>query len=161
MRARNRGFTLVELLILIVIIGVALAGVLFVFQNVVRGSADPHIRKQALAIAEAMLDEVLLASYDPRPGTGSRANFDDVDDYGTPPFDTAPGGMADINGVPIPGLGAYNARVTVETGGGAALGGAGLAAVAESKRVTVTVTVTGHPEMTVTLDGYRLRYAAP
>jgi hypothetical protein len=33
--------------------------------------------------------------------------------------------------------------------------------VNESKRVTVTVTVTGHPEMTVTLDGYRLRYATP
>jgi MSHA pilin protein MshD len=150
---RLRGFTLIELVILIVVIGVALAGVLLVFQTVVRGSADPQQRKQALAIAEALLDEVLLSSYDPQPGSGSRANFDNVDDYGTPPFDTAPGGMTDINGAPIPGLGAYNARVTVDT--------PGLAGVAEAKRVTVTVTVTGQPDMTITLDGYRLRYDAP
>ena len=162
MRA-SRGFTLVEVVILIVVISVALAGVLLVFQNVVRGSADPLIRKQALAIAEAMLDEVLLTSYDPVAGGGTRANFNDVDDYGTPPFDTAPGGvgMTDIQGAPIPGLAAYNVRVNVETAGGAVLNAPGLPAVNESKRVTVTVTVTGHPEMTVTLDGYRLRYAAP
>ena len=148
---RLRGFSLVELVILIVVIGVALAGVLLVFQSVVRGSADPQMRKQALAIAEALLDEVLLTSYAPAPGAGARVNFDNVDDYGTPPFDTAPGGMTDINGAPIPGLGAYNARVTVAT--------PGLAGVAEVKRVTVTVTVTGQPDMTVSLDGYRVRYA--
>lgn len=148
---RLRGFTLVELVILIAVIGVALAGVLLVFQSVVRGSADPQLRKQALAIAEALLDEVLLTSYDLAPGAGARANFDDVMDYHN--FDTAPGGMTDISGAPIPGLGAYNARVTVDT--------PGLAGVAEARRVTVTVTVTGQPDMTITLDGYRLRYAAP
>lgn len=148
---RRRGFTLIELIVLIAVIGVALAGVLLVFQNVVRGSADPQVRKQALAIAEALLDEVLSMSYDARPGTGSRANFDNVDDYGSPPFDTAPGGMTDINGAPIPGLGAYNARVTVDT--------PGLAGVTDAKRVTVTVTVTGHPAMTVSLEGWRVRYA--
>jgi MSHA pilin protein MshD len=161
MRARNRGFTLVELVILIAIIAAALAGVLLVFQNVVRGSADPQIRKQALAIAEAMLDEALLASYNPQGGGGTRANFDDIGDYAG--FSTVPAGlgMTDIQGNPIPGLAAYNVTVAVEGPGLTPLTSAGLPAVGESRRVTVTVTVTGHPEMTVMLDGYRLNYAGP
>ena len=37
-------------------------------QNTVRGSADPQIRKQALAVAEAMMDEILLSPFDPVAG---------------------------------------------------------------------------------------------
>ena len=160
--SRRRGFTLVEVVVLIVVIGIALAGVLLIFQNTVRGSADPQIRKQALAIAEAMLDEILLNPYGPLPGTGARANFDDVQDYAG--FNSnPPGGITDIQGNPVAGLGAYNVLVTVTTDATTALNdsGATLAAVGESRRVTVTVSVTGHPEMTVSLDGYRLRYDGP
>lgn len=157
MCARGRGFTLVEVIVLIVVLGTALAGVMLVFQNVVRSSVDPQIYKQALSIAEAMLDEVLLSAYEPQPGGGSRANFDDVGDYAG--FSTA-SGITDLQGAAIPGLGAYNVSVAVAPAAALADSGGGLP-VAESRRVTVTVTVTGQPDMTVQLDGFRLRYSPP
>ena len=157
MSGKRRGFTLIELIVLIVVLGTTLAGVMLLFQNVVRSSVDPQMRKQALSIAEAMLDEVLLSSYELQPGGGSRANFDDVGDYAG--FSTA-GGITDLQGVAIPGLAAYNVSVAVAPAAPLADSGGALA-VAESRRVTVTVTVTGQPDMTVQLDGFRLGYAPP
>jgi MSHA pilin protein MshD len=151
-----RGFTLIEVIVLIVVLSAALAGVLLVFQNTVRSSADPQVYKQALAIAEGLLDEILLSSYDPLPGTGARANFDDVDDYAG--YTTA-GGMKDINNNPIAGLTAYNVSnvaVAVVTLNDA---GATLTPVTEAKRVTVTVT--GPAGFAISLDGYRLKYVGP
>lgn len=146
MCARSKGFTLVEVIVLIVVVAAALVGVLLVFQNTVRGSADPQVRKQALAIAEAMLDEVLLASYDNLGPTAGRRNFDDVHDYAA--YSTA-GGMKDIDDVAIPGLENYNVTsIAVAT---EALGG-----VAEAKRITVTVS--GPQGFSIVLDGWRLKY---
>jgi MSHA pilin protein MshD len=150
MCAHSRGFTLVEIVVLIVVVAAALVGVLLVFQNTARGSADPQVRKQALAIAEAMLDEILQSSYDIRPGAGARADFDDVDDYVG--FTTA-GGMTDIRGTAIPGLENYNVTsITVDAD--APLGG-----VDDAKRITVTVT--GPQGFAVTLESWRLQYASP
>jgi len=56
----QRGISLIELIIFIVIIGAAMAGVLLVMNQVTRSSADPLIRKQALAVAESMLEEIRL-----------------------------------------------------------------------------------------------------
>jgi MSHA pilin protein MshD len=153
---RERGFTLVEIVVLIVVIGVAVSGVLLVFQNTVRGSADPQIYKQALAIAEAMLDEVLPNSYDPVAGGGTRAQFNDVDDYNA----YATTGVQDIQGGAVPGLGDYNVGVVVAAPAALNDGDAGLVDVPDSKRVTVTVThaPTG---VSIRLDGYRTNYAAP
>jgi MSHA pilin protein MshD len=86
------GFTLIELIVFIVIVSVGLAGVLTVFNTVTRSSAEPVRDKQALAAAEAMLEEALNnnfanpgGGYTPAgcPATAScdRARFDDVDDY--------------------------------------------------------------------------------
>ena len=52
------GLTLIELVLFIVIIGIGLAGILSVFNVAVRGSVDPMVRKQAIAIAESLLLEV-------------------------------------------------------------------------------------------------------
>lgn len=156
---RGRGFTLMEVIALIVVIGIALASVLAVFQNTVRHSADPQVYKQALAIAEAMLDEILLNAYDHDGVVGTRANFNDVQDYHG--FNTfPPGGITDIQGAAVPGLGDYDVSVVVTTGGAAALNdeAGALSAVTESRRVTVTVTYRPVPEFSVSLDGYRLRY---
>lgn len=75
-RLRCRGFTLIELIIFIVIVGVGLAGILAVFNVVVRNSADPMIRKQMLSIAEALLEEVESQPFtycDPTDATWSTA----------------------------------------------------------------------------------------
>ena len=103
-RYAQRGLTLIELVIYIVVVLVGLTGVLTVLDTTVRGSADPVVRKQALALAEAMLEEVLAKDYqndpsDPAnvsstvgctpattpkcaPNTPTqRDNYNDVDDY--------------------------------------------------------------------------------
>jgi len=61
--ALQRGVTLIELVMFIVIVGIAVAGILVVYTNTVRHSADPLIRKQMLSIAEAMLEEVKLMPF--------------------------------------------------------------------------------------------------
>ena len=54
----QRGVTLIELFIFIVVVSVAVVGLLQIFARTTASSADPQLRKQALAIAEAMLDEI-------------------------------------------------------------------------------------------------------
>ena len=55
-----QGVSLVELIVFIVIVGVAVAGILLALNLATRASADPFVQKQALAIAEAILEEVEL-----------------------------------------------------------------------------------------------------
>jgi len=59
----QRGFSLIELLVFIVVVGIAVSGVLSVYSLNARSSADPMVQKQALAIAESLLEEVLAKPY--------------------------------------------------------------------------------------------------
>ena len=54
----QRGLSLIELVMFIIIVGVGVAGILLVFNVTTKASADPLIQKQMLAIAEAMMEEV-------------------------------------------------------------------------------------------------------
>ncbi len=121
-----RGATLIELVIAVVIFSVASAGIVSVYIETTASSADPQIRAQARAIAEAYMDEILLQPYceDPqRPtpcnaetaGGGAetgenRGSFDDVYDYkainGEDPTDQT--------GTSIGGLSDYDVGVTVD-----------------------------------------------
>ena len=72
----ERGISLIELIMFIVIVSVALGGILLVMNTVTRGSADPLIHKQALAIAESLLEEVELMPFtycDPNDPTAATA----------------------------------------------------------------------------------------
>ena len=60
---RQRGISLIELIMFIVIISVALAGILLVMNTTNKSSADPLVAKQALAIAESLLEEVELQPF--------------------------------------------------------------------------------------------------
>lgn len=60
---RERGLTLVELIVAMVIVAVGVGGVLLTYNVAVRGSVDPMITKQAMEIAEALLEEVQLAPF--------------------------------------------------------------------------------------------------
>ncbi len=62
-RRLQRGVTLIELIVFIVIVSVALVGVLTVLNFAASRSADPMVRKQMLSIAEALMDEVQSQPY--------------------------------------------------------------------------------------------------
>lgn len=142
---RDGGFTLIELVIMIGVVSIGMAAIMTVYANVVRHSADPYPAKQALAIAEGLLEEVQLNSYSPVAGTGPpRANFNDVDDYNG----YATTGYQDINGSAVSGLSAFNVSIAVTT--------PGLNGVAAAKLITVTVT--GPNNVAIVLSGYRVQY---
>jgi MSHA pilin protein MshD len=61
--SRERGLSFVELLLFIIIISVCLAGVLAAINMGALHSADPMIRKQALAAAESLLEEIELQPF--------------------------------------------------------------------------------------------------
>src|SRR5438094_619138 len=62
-RLRQRGVTLVELILFMVITPIDLDGILKVMRLTPANSADPVKRKQALLLAEAMLEEVQMAKF--------------------------------------------------------------------------------------------------
>jgi MSHA pilin protein MshD len=63
MRISERGISLIELIMFIVIVSVALAGILLVMNVTTKSSADPLVHKQALAVAESLLEEVELMPF--------------------------------------------------------------------------------------------------
>jgi MSHA pilin protein MshD len=141
-----RGFTLAELVLLITVLAIGLAGIVSVYTTIVAGSADPLVRKQAIAIAESMMDEIMLQAYtDPgTPPGASRSTFDSVTDYVG--YNTT--GVQDLTGGAVPGLGSYNVAVTVGAEG--PINGANPARL-------IGVTVTG-PGVSFTLQSYKVSY---
>lgn len=144
------GATLVELLVSIVIVSIAASTILGVIAMTTAGSADPMIRHQAAAIAEAYLEEVLLKPLtDPNgiDGEGARADFDDLDDYDG----LSDAGARDQFGNPIAGLDAYNVAISVTPS-------AALAAVPAADAMRVDITVTHASDVNFVLSGYRTRF---
>jgi MSHA pilin protein MshD len=148
--SRQRGFTLLEMVIAIVVLGVGLAGVLAAFATVGRGSADAAIAQQMLAIAEEMLEEVQLKPYTTAANTAridcERVNFNDTLDYDG--YATS-GRICTIDGNTIPSLPGYSVQVSVQA---ASLGGVGAA-----RRISVTVS---RGNDSITLVGWRTDYAS-
>lgn len=142
--ARQRGFTLIELIIFIVIVGVALAGILTVMNQVVSRSADPMLTKQAVALADSVMEEVLQKAYDDPDGTNvgeaGRSDWDNVEDYNN--------ATQAAFGLP-PTLAGYTLLVTVANDA-TTLG-------VPTRRVTVRVTITATGD-SVQLVGYRANY---
>ncbi len=165
-RLTRRGFTLIEMIIFIVVVSAALAGILSVMNTTVKSSADPMLRKQALAIAESLLEEILLKDYcDPdtvvagSPPTcgvhtveATRNLFDDVDDYNGY---TTTSGILDLTGAAVAGLGAYNISPAVSVTPVSAAENAQLNAVGVKK---IVVSVTPAQGDTLVLTGYRANY---
>lgn len=148
----QRGFTLIELIIFIVVVGVGMAGILSVMNTAVKSSADPMLRKQSIAIAESMLEEILLKEYTNALGAQSgRANWNLVTDA----HNYSSTGIKDPKDIPIAGLERYNISVRVVTA--TAADNAQLAGLTPpAYRVAVTVTDPGGTA--VTLSGYKTSY---
>jgi len=153
MSARHTtGATLIEMVVSIVIISVSVTAVMMIVVQVGRSSADPMIRTQATAIAQAYMDEILVQSLNDPDGAESggaetgetRATFDDVSDYHGI-SDT--GGARDQRGVPIVGLEGYNVDVAVSA---SVIGGY------PAKRILVQVGYDGDPNLSIPIVAYRM-----
>lgn len=176
---RAQGLTLIELLLFIVVVGIALAAMLRLFTTATYGSADPLIRRQQLAIAESMLREVqlmpitwcdpddanvetatstagcatLVENSGPVESTETRHGptnyFDNVNDYDG--FSMT--GVKDMSNAAVSGLTGYNVSVAVAPTALDSL------AAAEALKITVTVTPANRPSDALSLQGWRTRYA--
>lgn len=62
-RRRQAGFTLIESVMAVVIIGIAAATIMAVFSTTTGPSYDPLARVQARTVATAYMDEILLRDY--------------------------------------------------------------------------------------------------
>ncbi len=103
-RSTQRGFTLIELIVTIVVTAIALTGLGVGLLTASRNSVDPVISMRAATLAQAYLDEILSKRFDEQNGLGgvtrcneagqpacsimmgadageARATYDDVDDY--------------------------------------------------------------------------------
>lgn len=149
---RQSGVTLVELIISIVIIGVGLAGVLGALSRASIFSAHPMVSKQLGAIAEGMLEEVMLQPFDAVAGgataTCARNTFNDIRDYNGYSSNT----ICDQDGTSVAGLGGYGVSVGVQPSAAA------IAGVPAADILVITVTVTNASQNYV-LTGWRTRYA--
>jgi len=187
--ARQSGLSLVELVMFIVVVSVGVVGLLAVQNVTSKSSADPMVRKQALAIAESMLEEVMLMPFtfcDPddenaETATTVAACVNDQDKGGgtlngptpaaetrysaTNPFDN----VADYAGFAMNTSGIYD----ITSGGAAAIAGLGayklkpisisrvttLPNVPASAALLITVTVVDPLGEEITVEGIRTRYA--
>jgi MSHA pilin protein MshD len=150
MHRRHRGVTLIELIVAITIVAVAATTILGAIAAIASRSADAMMQQQAIAIAQAYLDEILQRwVVDPNgtpPNTG-RGSWDLVDEYN---------GLVDVGahdqfGNPIAALAAYT--VSVATSQSSALPGV---PPASARRIDITVSYS--PNGSVTLSGYRTNY---
>ncbi|MDI1347680.1 prepilin-type N-terminal cleavage/methylation domain-containing protein [Aquabacterium sp.] len=147
----ERGFTLIESVVAIVVIGVALAGVISVFNQAVVGSVDPVIRKQMLVLAEEFMDEIHLKPYEvtsnSTPAGCARDTYNDVQDYNA--YATS-GKVCDLEGAEIAGLAGYSVAISVTP--------TTLPGVGEAFLIKVTV---GKASESIHLYGWRTNFAGP
>lgn len=66
----QKGISLIELVIFIVIMSVALTGITLIYINTTRYSADPVIRIRSIELAQSTLEEILLKAYDDNTPVG-------------------------------------------------------------------------------------------
>lgn len=182
----QRGITLIEQVVFIVIVSVGVIGLVSVMNPAIRASADPMVTKQFVAIAESLLNEILHQPFtwcDPDDANASTAQAyggcagDAQNAMGpTPAGETRNGGVGAVfdnvrdyagfamDDVADPAGGSiitgYRAEVAMAEDGATF----GLAADA-ALQITVTVCRTTAPSTacagreSFALTGYRFRYA--
>ena len=145
-RCRQRGFTLIELIVSIIVLAIAVAGVLAALSAVSVRTANAMVSEQANAIALAYLNEVLQKPFGVNDGQVLRSSLDVVDDYAG----LTNVGVRDQTGAPVAALNQFTVTVAVTP---TALGAV---PAAQSRQVDVTVT---HPSgVTVVLSGFRTQH---
>ena len=181
-KRRAAGLSLIEVVVFIVILGIAFVGMLMLYNKVTEASVDPVLRKQTLAIAASLLEEIELRAFtycDPNDAnvytaanSGACTNAETIGPnepaanaetrYAEPRFDNvndyhgfsmAGANIRGADGSFVGGLADYSVAVTVANAGA----DFGLAADAA---LLITVAATHAPTgVAVSLQGYRFRYA--
>lgn len=172
---RQRGFSLIEIILFIAIVGVAMAGISATYVNATAHSHEPYLRQRALAVANAYMDEILRKRWNENTpigggciNTGSscaasavvpvaigddeggvRSNYDDVDDYNALAGGQLP---TDSNGTAMPGYAGFNVKVEVTQPAAA------WNALPAADVRLIKVTVTSPNGETIALDAYRVNY---
>ncbi len=149
----QHGTSLLELIVTIIILGIAMAGVLPLMIQTATHSIDPILQQQANAIAQSYLEEILAQHFsDPnQTETGSaefgetRTTFDDVQDYNSLP-DTI---VRDYSSTSIAAFDGYAVTVSVNND---VLG----TNAAKALRVDVHVIHRHHSNISILLSGYRM-----
>ena len=184
---RQRGLSLIELIIFIVIIGVGLAGITVTYNTVVVHSADPMVRKQALAIAQSLLQEIEQQAFTycdpqdanvltalngaactndqnkggaafPAPGSPAPTPAGETRGHASNPYDNVTDYAGyQATGDVITGV-ATLADYTASVTISRVGGGGAFAALPADAALQIVVRVTGRNEE-VSLTGYRVRYA--
>ena len=152
------GFTLIELVVVIVVLSLALTGVTLVISRVVQQSPEALVQTRAMELAQTYLDEIFSKRFDELSGQGgvprcdstdnstqtctntlgseegsNRLLFDDVDDYNglneQPPTSI-------IDGSNLSNYDSYNVQVAVVYAGSEL----GFASNRHAKRITISIT---------------------
>lgn len=145
---QSRGLTLIELILFIVIVGAALAGVLSVFVQTTRHSADPLVRKQAMAVAESLLEEIMAVHYTCPATCSTVTETNRTQTHAVADYDGfTMSGIKAIDGSAISQLAGYTATVVVAAE--ATWNGA------PGRQITVTVT---RGDESIALVGWRGKY---
>lgn len=183
-----RGVTLIELVLAIVIISLASAGIMLLISDTTRRSGDPLLTEQASAIAEAYMEEIQQKQFcDP-----------DWDHDGIPPNDTdcpvhcvssactsckalgsgwtvetratyddvcdytsiAGEAPTNQNGTPVNGLGQYQVSVSIDSSAAVTIGTAGNTLAGNNGQVVLINVTVSHPAMQseVIVSGYRTNF---
>lgn len=175
----QRGVTLIELIIAIVVLSIAMVGILNALGGNALRNVDPQIRLQALAIAESYLDEALSKSFfspdDPTetnacaaPVGTNRASWQKICDYNGY-NSTADGGILiaadtdDPGATPFPELAGYGVSIVVSAGDGATISFGSITSTGSvcANLLRVQVDVTDPLGSTTRLVGYRAGYPRP
>jgi len=164
-RVRCRGVTLVEVIVFILIVSIALGAIVNLLALATARSGDPLVRRQSLAVGEALVREIdavpyhLKEAYNPtgpndaigpeagEARSGASLPFDNPNDYSG----YSETGVVTPDGTAISGLGTYSASVSASQ---QALGGIPL-----GSGLLVSVTVTAPSGEPVTITSFRSMYA--
>ena len=150
---KQRGISLVELVMFIVIISIALVGIMLVMNQTIGHSADTLVRKQAMTVAESLLEEIeghafsggiCVGTLGPNAARSSVSTVCDYKGY------TSSGVQDYYTNHPVSGLESYNIAVDVTS--------SALSGIPATSAVIITVQVTPPAGKPVDAAGYRAAY---
>jgi MSHA pilin protein MshD len=79
MPCKSHGFTLIELVVLIVVLGVALTGVTLAINHALQQAPKTLVQTRAMEIAQSYLEEILQKRFDQNTGQGGIPRCDSTD----------------------------------------------------------------------------------